>query len=91
MVEVFKEIAELSLLLACFTALMSGMIQGYSGFGGGLIIVPILAFLFSPLEAIAIAAPAGLVGNAFLLPNAAKSANWGTVRPNRLEPGKRDL
>ncbi len=81
MVEIFKEIAELSLLLGCITALMSGMIQGYSGFGGGLVIIPILAFLFSPLEAIAIASPAGLVGNAFLLPNAAKSANWREVVP----------
>ena len=53
MAEAFTEIADLSLLLACVTALVSGVIQGYSGFGGGLIIVPILAFMFSPLEAIA--------------------------------------
>ncbi len=80
-VEQFRDIVELSLLLAGITALVSGMVQGYSGFGGGLIIVPILAFLFSPLEAIAMTAIAALAGSIFLLPNAAKSANWREVAP----------
>ncbi len=81
MAEVFTEILELSLLLAAITAFVSGMIQGYSGFGGGLIIVPILAFLFSPLEAIAMTAIAALFGIVFLMPNAAKSAKWSEVVP----------
>ena len=48
------EVLNMSLLLGSLAALVSGLIQGYSGFAGGLIIVPVLAILFSPIEAIAI-------------------------------------
>ena len=81
MIEVFIEIAELSLLLAGITAVVSGMVQGYSGFGGGLVIVPILAVLLSPLEAIAITAIAGFAGNLMLIPDAMKKAHWPEVIP----------
>ncbi len=81
MTEVFIEIAELRLLLAGITAVVSAIVQGYSGFGGGLIIVPILAVLLSPLEAIAITACAAFAGNLMLVPDAMKKAHWSEVIP----------
>jgi len=70
------EIFDTGLLLGSLAALVSGLIQGYSGFAGGLIIVPILAILFSPIEAIAIAAIAALAGSMALITNAVKNADW---------------
>ena len=67
-----NEILDMSLLLGVVVALVSGMIQGYSGFGGGLVVVPILAILFSPLEAIANTALAELFGNVVLWPDTIK-------------------
>ena len=70
------EILDIGLLAGSLAAIASGLIQGYSGFAGALVIVPVLAVLFSPIEAIAITVVAGLAGNLVLTRNAAKSVNW---------------
>jgi uncharacterized membrane protein YfcA len=75
------EILDLTLLLGATAALVSAMVQGYSGFGGGLVIVPILAVLFSPLEAVAIAAIGGIAGNITVMPGAVRAANWREAAP----------
>lgn len=73
------EIFDIGLLAGAAAAIASGLIQGYSGFAGALIIVPVLAVVFSPIEAIAITVVAGLAGNIVLTRDAAKSANWREV------------
>ncbi|MBT3550822.1 MAG: sulfite exporter TauE/SafE family protein [Rhodospirillaceae bacterium] len=73
------EILDIGLLAGSLAAIASGLIQGYSGFAGALIIVPVLAVVFSPIEAIAITVVAGLAGNIVLTRDAAKSANWREV------------
>jgi uncharacterized membrane protein YfcA len=67
---------DIGLLAGAAAAIASGLIQGYSGFAGALIIVPVLAVVFGPIEAIAITVVAGLAGNLVLTRDAAKSANW---------------
>ncbi len=81
MLEILTEILNLSLLAAAGVAFLSALIQGYSGFGGGLIIIPILAILFSPIESIAITALAAIFGTATLLPQAVKKAQWSEAAP----------
>lgn len=70
------DILGIGLLVGSLAAIASGLIQGYSGFAGALIIVPVLAVVFSPIEAIAITVVAGLAGNVALTRNAAKSTDW---------------
>ncbi len=79
--QVFAGILDFSMALGACAAIFSGVLQGYSGFGGGLIIVPVLAILFGPLEGIAVASIAGFVGLIHLLPQAAKKAYWPEVTP----------
>jgi uncharacterized protein len=81
MIGVFNDVLNYSLLLGAGIAFVSAMIQGYSGFGGGLVIVPVLAILFGPIEAISITAIAALSGNFMLWPDAAKKANWREAGP----------
>ncbi len=77
----FAEVLDTSLLIAIGVAFISAAIQGYSGFGGGLVIVPILAILFGPIEAVAIAAISALLGNAIMWPDAVKKAHWPEAVP----------
>jgi len=77
----FTEVLDQSLAIAAIVAFVSAMIQGYSGFGGGLVIIPILAVLWGPIEAIAITAAAALIGNFLLWPEAVKKANWAEAAP----------
>jgi uncharacterized membrane protein YfcA len=72
----FSEILDMSLLIGAVVSFVSAVIQGYAGFGGGLVIIPILAILFGPVEAIAITAIAALFGNAVLWRDAFKKAYW---------------
>jgi uncharacterized membrane protein YfcA len=70
------EFMDTALLIASIVAVISGLIQGYSGFAGALIMVPILASIMNPIDAVAIAMVAGLAGNATITADAAKSAEW---------------
>lgn len=84
---IFREILEPGLLAGGLAAVLSGMVQGFSGFGGGLVIVPILALLFGPLQAIAITAIAAFAGNMTLVPGALGRANWREVGPLAIAVG----
>ena len=81
LIQALIEIADITLLIAGFATVASGLIQGYSGFGGGLVIVPILAILFNPLEAIAIAAVTSVASSFLLVPKAVRQANWRETTP----------
>ena len=78
---IFAEVLDTSLLIGTGVAFVSAVIQGYSGFGGGLVVVPILAILFGPIEATAITSIAGLLGNVLLWPDAIKKAYWPEAAP----------
>ena len=49
-------IFNVALAIGAGVGLFNGMIHGYTGFGGALIIIPVLTFLYGPVEAI------GMVG-----------------------------
>jgi uncharacterized membrane protein YfcA len=78
----------------------SGIIYGYVGFGGALLMVPLFTLLLGPIEAIAIASVIGIFGSAQLYPGAARHARWrellpisiaiGIVRVNQLEADRDD-
>ena len=81
MIEIFYEVLNKTLILASIITFISAILQGYSGFGGGLLMVPLLAILFNPIEGIAIAALAGLIGSAILMPGAITKINWKETGP----------
>ncbi len=81
MIEIFYEVLNKTLILASIITFISAILQGYSGFGGGLLMVPLLVILFNPIEGIAIAALAGLIGSAILMPGAITKRNWKETGP----------
>ena len=72
---------ELSLLDTAFVfasviALFNGLIHGYTGFGGALLMVPLLSLLYGPVDAIGMVGIAMICGSVQLYPAAARMAAW---------------
>jgi uncharacterized membrane protein YfcA len=79
--EVFREVLTSALFLSVGISFISAIIQGYSGFGGGLIIIPLLSIIYTPVEAITIAATAAIVGSFLTLRDALKNVEWREATP----------
>lgn len=62
-------------------AFLSATMTAYAGFGGGLVIVPMMTIIFGPVQGIAIAAICGVVGQTQLIPSAVKNARWSEAAP----------
>ena len=75
------EIFNLTLAMGGLVALISGVLRGYTGFVGGLLMIPLLAILLGPLEGITVSAIAGFVGAIQMAPRAAKIAHWPELAP----------
>ena len=61
--------------------LLGGMVHGLTGFGGALVTMPLLALLFGPVEALALSAPAWVLGTLQMLPRASREADWPALWP----------
>tara|TARA_B100000315_G_C14457331_1_gene532051 strand:+ start:163 stop:900 length:738 start_codon:yes stop_codon:yes gene_type:complete len=62
-------------------AVISGLIHGYTGFGSALVMVPLLTFLFGPVEAVAIVTIIIFLGSVQLYPSAIRGASWRELIP----------
>lgn len=67
-------------IAAAFTVLGSA-IRGYSGFGANIVLAPVLALLFGPVEAVAIMGMVGLVATVPLTISVAKDTAWREIAP----------
>ena len=74
-------IGDVALVSALGIAVLNGLIQGYTGFGGALLMVPLLSVLYSPVEAIAMVCIAIFFGSAQLYPMAVRQAVWRELFP----------
>lgn len=71
----------IQLVYAAFIALLGGGVRGYSGFGSGMVMVPLLALMWGPVDAIAVVVGSGIIGSAPLAATSIKKANWHTLAP----------
>ena len=81
MFEAIFETTNSRLALGIFVGLVSGFLHGYSGFAGGLLLSPLLAILYGPVEGIFASGVAGIAGSLQLLPRAIQNANWPEAAP----------
>ncbi|NQV56836.1 MAG: sulfite exporter TauE/SafE family protein [Rhodospirillales bacterium] len=68
-------------LAALLIAIAGAFVRGYSGFGNGLVMAPLLTILWGPVEAIATTVALGLIASFQLIPPAVKTANWRDAGP----------
>ena len=69
------------LLLAAIAVFIGGFLRGFVGFGGALVVVPIMALAFTPKFAVALHAITELPGIIQLLPTAVRHCDRKTVLP----------
>ncbi len=81
LLEIIAAITLKSLMISLIIVFIGGLIQGYTGFGGGTISVPILVLLFGPIAAIGIITPIYIFGALVILPKTIKNVNWSEVLP----------
>ena len=79
--EIISDVNLNNLIISVAIIAIAGIVQGYSGFGGGTISVPVLAILYSPIIAVGLITPIYILGAASLLPNAIKKADYKEVIP----------
>ena len=71
----------IQLVFAALIALLGGGVRGYSGFGSGMVMVPLMALMWGPVDAIAVVVGSGIIGSAPLAVTSIKKANWHTLTP----------
>ena len=69
------------LSLAIGVAFFASFMTAYAGFGGALIMVPLLTFLVGPIQAVALTAISGAFAYTHLVPNSIKNAHWAELGP----------
>ena len=74
-------VLQLSSLLAVLITFAGGFVRGYTGFGSGLVMTPLFAILWGPVDAVAITTGVGLLATLQLAAPAARLANWKDVIP----------
>ena len=71
-----------STVLPCtMIALVSGLVHGYSGFGGALLMIPLLSLFLAPLDAVAVTVFVALLGQIPVARQAFQFASWGDCVP----------
>ncbi len=81
MIPELVSIFDADLAIASVAAVVAGLIHGFAGFGVGLVLVPSLAILLGPVEAVAIAGIASIAGTAQLIPSAVRVMDCKLVWP----------
>lgn len=72
------------LLVAGCGAALAGFVRGYSGFGSGMIMVPIFSLMYDPRFAVVSAVIMELIASIQLVPDAIAKCDWRSVIPMSL-------
>lgn len=71
----------LEFLFALLIVVAGGVVRGFTGFGSGLVMVPLLTLLWGPVEALATMTGLGAFATVQLVPRALRLTNWHEVGP----------
>ena len=74
-----SDLFDLRLLLALGVALVAGLMRGFAGFGSGMLMAPIFALLYGPLQTVAMVILMEIVVTAQLLPGVRHEVQWRFV------------
>jgi len=70
--------------MAIIAVLIAGVLRGFSGFGAGMVLVPSLSLLYSPIIAVVTVVLLEIIPSIQLLPNAISKCEWRSVMPMSL-------
>ena len=69
------------LLIALAVAVAAGLMRGFAGVGSGMLMAPIFAILFGPVQTVAVIILMEVVVTAQLLPGVRHEINWKVIGP----------
>jgi len=69
------------LVIAVLIATVAGLTKGYAGFGGGMIMAPLLAFIYGPVQAVAMIMVLEFLASLQLFPRAVQQTDWRLIGP----------
>ncbi len=72
---------------ALLVVLVAGVVRGFSGFGAGLIMVPLLSLMLGPVTAVPIVVLIEVAGSVQLVPSALRHVRWKVIAPLVLAAG----
>jgi len=75
---------ESTIFLSAIAVVVAGCVRGFSGFGAGMVLVPILSLIYNPLVAVVTVVVLELIPTVQLLPGALKYCHWRSVIPMSL-------
>lgn len=75
------EVIGWDLAIAALIATIAGLTKGYAGFGGGMIMAPLLALIYGPAQAVAMIMVLEFLASLQLFPRAARQTDWGLIGP----------
>lgn len=81
-VSLLRPLLTVEFILASMIALLSGCIYGFAGFGGGLTMVPLMALVYWPTEAVIISCFLPLVTGVVAWPGTIYHVQWRHVVPS---------
>lgn len=81
MTELGAIVGEFEFAIAICVAIVAGFMRGYVGVGSGMLMAPIFAIFFGPLQTVAIIVLIELVVTAQLLPSVRPLIEWRVVAP----------
>lgn len=73
------EIATIQMAVAAATAMAAGLMRGFAGFGSGMLMAPIFAILFGPVETVTMVGVLELFASVQLIPPVLKDTQWSFV------------
>jgi uncharacterized membrane protein YfcA len=76
---VLPNLSYLQFALTILVAFAGGLIRGYTGFAGALLLLPGFVFIMGPLPALNVVVISGMIGQLLILPNAVKNAQKAIV------------
>ena len=69
------------LLIALGVAAAAGLMRGFAGVGSGMLMAPVFAILFGPVQTVAVIILMEIVVTAQLLPGVRREINWKVIAP----------
>ncbi len=81
MSEFIADLFVIETLFAVGIVVLGGIMHGFTGWGGGLVMMPLMSLLYDPTEALFIIATGGLILSAQMYPAAIRTANWPEMFP----------
>jgi len=81
LLELIQSILTIDLLAAIGIGFTGGLMHGFTGWGGAMVMMPLMSLMYGPVQSLGIVLIGGMLVSAQLFPWAARRADWKELKP----------